>query len=38
VKRSFARKILYALALVAAATMAVIALTPTLYILFGGLL
>jgi len=35
-KNQLARKILYTLALVAAATMAVIALTPTLYILFGG--
>jgi hypothetical protein len=36
VKRSLARKILYTLGLVAAAMMTVIALTPTLYILFGG--
>jgi hypothetical protein len=36
VKRSFVRNLLYTLALVAAATMAVVALAPTLYILFGG--
>jgi hypothetical protein len=36
VKHPLARKILYTLALMAAATMAMIALTPTLYILFGG--
>jgi len=35
VKNPHARKLLYTLALVAAATMAVVALTPTLYILFG---
>jgi hypothetical protein len=36
VKNSLARKVLYTLALAAAATMAVIALAPTLYILFAG--
>jgi hypothetical protein len=36
VKHPLARKILYTVALAAAATMAAIALTPTLYILFGG--
>jgi hypothetical protein len=36
VKNPLARKVLYTLALMAAATMAAIALTPTLYILFGG--
>jgi hypothetical protein len=36
VKHSLVRNILYTLAFVAAATMAVVALAPTLYILFGG--